>query len=202
MDLISLCISRDVYQPLKGQTGEASNIGPLVTVCSVGKPWVLAFMRMPLDTHHQPTGGTWIRAQGGNLASKIPRAQTDQSSKGCAVTSLIHKDPIVDRTCLLSFTTRTQILCCFAPGRWRQILWVLWSARWCLHGSDLFWHVPQMLDWIGIWGICMPRQRLGSFVTFLEPFQRRFCVGAGCTALLVVVGCGGTWWFPAGDRIL
>lgn len=170
-------------------------------MCSVGKPWVLAFMWMPLDTHHKPwkhswrsrTGGPWIRAQGGNLASKFPRAQTDQSSMGCAVTSLIHKGPIVDRTCLLPVTTRTQILCCLAPGRSRQILWVLWSVRWGLHGSDLFWHVPQMLDWIGIWGICMPRQRLERFITFLEPFRRRFCGGAGCTALLVVVaGCGGT----------
>lgn len=39
-----------------------------------------------------------------------------------------------------------------------------------LHGSNWFRHVPQMLDWIGIWGIWSPVGRLELFAMFLGPF--------------------------------
>lgn len=29
----------------------------------------------------------------------------------------------------------------------------LWVETWSLSGSDLFWHLPQLLDQIWIWGI-------------------------------------------------
>ena len=38
---------------LKPLTGDVNNTDHLITTqCSAGKPWVLAFMWMPLDTHH------------------------------------------------------------------------------------------------------------------------------------------------------
>ena len=44
-------------------------------------------------------------------------------------------------------------------------------ARWGLHGSDLFRHVPLMLDRIGIWGIWRPGWHLEFFVTLLRPLH-------------------------------
>ena len=41
--------------------------------------------------------------------------------------------------------------------------------RWGLHGSDLFvQQIPQMLDWIEIWGIWRPSQHLELVVLFLN----------------------------------
>lgn len=39
-----------------------------------------------------------------------------------------------------------------------------------LHGSNWFRHVPQMLDWIGIWGVWRPVGCLELFAMFLGPF--------------------------------
>uniref|UniRef100_A0A4W6EC77 EMAP like 3 n=1 Tax=Lates calcarifer TaxID=8187 RepID=A0A4W6EC77_LATCA len=55
----------------------------------------------------------------------------------------------------------------------------------CPDEPELFWQhegdlhdireVPQMLDQIGIWGVCGPGQHLGLFVVFLGPFVSSFC---------------------------
>lgn len=54
---------------------------------------------------------------------------------------------------------------CLAPGCWWWIFSVLWVASWGPHGLDLFLHVSQMLNWIGMWGIWRPGQHLELFVT-------------------------------------
>ncbi|XP_053093745.1 carcinoembryonic antigen-related cell adhesion molecule 1 isoform X2 [Pangasianodon hypophthalmus] len=70
-------------------------------------------------------------------------------------------------------STRPLKVCC---GIWQQIF---------LHGLDLFvQHIPQMIDWIEIWGIWRPSQHLELLVMFLEPFLNNLCSMAGRIILL------------------
>lgn len=102
--------------------------------------------------------GTWHRAQGIKLVSKFPRSQFDWTSMGQAITSLIHSSLTLDQTWLWPIKAWTQDLrrCPVVSGT--SVvggLWVLWVARWDLHGSHLLQHSPRMFDWIrisGIWG--------------------------------------------------
>ena len=41
------------------------------------------------------------------------------------------------------------------------------------------WCIPQMFNWIGIWGMQRPIQRLEFFVRFIGPFLSHFCSVAG-----------------------
>lgn len=52
--------------------------------------------------------------------------------------------------------------------------------RWGLHGSDLFLHVPRMLDWIGIWGTRRPGWWFKLFVVILGLFLSSFCCTLSC----------------------
>ena len=45
-------------------------------------------------------------------------------------------------------------------------------------------HIPQMLDWIEIWGIWRPNQHLELVVLFLKPFLNHFCSVEGRIILL------------------
>ena len=66
------------------------------------------------------------------------------------------------------------------------------------HGLGLYRQIPQMLNWIGLWGIWRPGQCLELFVSFLWPFLSSFCSVAdmllswwGC--LLGLQHCLGVW---------
>jgi len=45
-------------------------------------------------------------------------------------------------------------------------------------------HIPQMLNWIEIWGIRRPSQHLELFIMFLKPFLNNVCSVAECFILL------------------
>lgn len=80
--------------------------------------------------------------------------------------------PLVPSGC--EHRTFSCLLWCRARVCWQWILWVLWVLVRGFHESDLFQHILQMLDQMGICGVCRPCQHLGLF-KFLKLFLSSSC---------------------------
>lgn len=59
--------------------------------------------------------------------------------------------------------TSVGVLWCLVPGCWRSIFWVLWVARWGLHGLNLLWHIPRYSVELGSAAVGYQVCVLGSF---------------------------------------